>query len=150
LAAQSYLLDKIRSAAVGNIKISTSHTYYITSFIRRPLSMCANQFIIFPFSVIAANAMPGICTQCQTCAWQNVVSARNLTQNLKAFFLLRLLYIYKKFLNVIGFSFFWENEGYSLIFSLPNMRSFNIFCVKKCDKHIKSLVNWLQLLTQMY
>jgi len=96
---------------------------------------------LFPFSVIAANAMPGICTQCQTCAWQNVVSARNLTQISKAFLLMLLQK--EKFLNVIGFSFLWENEGYSLIFSLANMQSSNIFCVKKCDKHIKSLVNWL-------
>lgn len=73
--------------------------------------------------------------------WQNVVSARNLTQISKAFF--AKAFIKKKIWNVIGFSFLWENEGYSLIFSLPNMQSSNIFCVKKCDKHIKSLVNWL-------
>jgi hypothetical protein len=88
LAAQTYLLDKIRSVGVGNIKISTLHTYYITSFIRKPLSLyvCKSVHYFFPFSVIAANAMPGICTRCQTCSWQNVFSARNLTQISKAFF----------------------------------------------------------------
>ncbi len=48
--------------------------------------------LFFPFSVIAANAMPGICAQCQTCAWQNVVSEHNLTQISKAFFFAKFFF----------------------------------------------------------
>lgn len=84
---------------------------------------------LFPFSVIAANAMPGICTRCQTCAWQNVVSARNLTQISKAFLLMLLQK--EKFLNVIGFSFLWENEGYSLMFSFTKYAKLQHFLCKK-------------------
>jgi hypothetical protein len=94
------------------------------------LSLCVQiSSLCFPFSVIAANAMPGICTRCQTCAWKNVVSAGNFTQISKAFLLMLLQK--EKFLNVIGFSFLWENEGYSLMFSFTKYAKLQHFLCKK-------------------